>query len=258
MLYIYNMKGIYKIVNIKNGKFYVGSTSNFHKRKLMHFNQLRKNKHHSIYLQRAFDKYGESNFEFIIIEECDNTFEREQEILNKLDYSKSYNVSKSASGGDLISNHPNVKEIKDKARKNILKAPRRSNPIGSLNGRWKGGVSKTNCKSCNLEIKGKANKCSKCFYKERDMTKDKNPFYNKTHSDETKHKIRLSRLGKYSGSQEKVVIVDGVEYKSLSDTAKFFGVVPGTILNRIKSKNYPNYNYRKNSNDYPEREYTTS
>ena len=245
------MKGIYKIVNLKNDFFYIGSTCDFHKRKLRHFNQLRKNKHHSIYLQRAFNKYGENNFKFEILEECENTFEREQEILNKLDYSKSYNVSKSASGGDLTSNHPNAKEIKEKAKMNILKAPNRNPPIGDLNGRWKGGISKSNCVSCNIEIKGNANKCKNCFFKERDVNKDKNPFYNKKHSKETKEKISQSRLGKYNGNQEKIVIVEGKEYKSLSETAKVFGVVPATILNRIKSKNYPNYSYRKNSNDYP-------
>lgn len=252
------MKGIYKIVNTKNGKFYIGSTTNFHKRKLQHFNSLRKNKHHSIYLQRAFNKYGEESFKFVIIKKCENTLIEEQKILDNLDYTKSYNVSKSASGGDLISNHPNAKEIKEKSRRNILKAPKGKPPIGDLNGKWKGGVSKSKCTCCGKEIKSPAKKCNKCYFKERDVNGVNNPFYGKSHSKETKKKLGKYRKGKYKGNQEKVVIVDGVEYKSLSETSRIFGVVAATILNRIKSKNYPNYSYRKNSNDYPEREYTTS
>lgn len=252
------MKGIYKIENTKNGKFYIGSTVNFHKRKLSHFRQLRKNIHHSIYLQRAFNKYGEDVFKFTIIEECENTLEREQEFLNKLDYSKSYNVSRSASGGDLCSHHPNSVQIKEKARMNLRKAPLRSPPKKELNGRWKGGCSVSKCSSCSIEIKGYAKMCSECYFKSRDISKDKNPFYGKKHSKESRKKISISHLGKYNGNQEKIVLVDGNEYKSLSETARVFGVVPATILNRIKSKNYPNYSYRKNSNDYPEREYATS
>jgi group I intron endonuclease len=242
-MYIYRMKGIYKIVNKLNDKFYLGSTSNFHKRKLRHFNELRKNKHHSIYLQRAFNKYGEENFEFIEIEICENIKEREQEILNSLDYKLCYNVSKSASGGDLISNHPNVLEIKNNARINLSKAPKRGPVDGDKNPNWKGGISKVNCTSCGSEINFGALKCSNCYFSERDISGSKNPFYNKSHSKETKEIMRNSKLGKYNGNQEKAVIVDGIKYKSLSATSKKFGVVPATILNRIKSENYPNYNY---------------
>lgn len=252
------MKGIYKIVNLKNDKFYIGSTCNFRQRKNRHFNQLRKNKHHSIYLQRAFNKHGEENFKFIELELCENTIEREQQILDALDYSKSYNVSKSASGGNLIGNHPNVIEIKRKAKENILKAPRRNPPKGGLNGMWKGGISKINCNSCGILISSNSKKCASCYYKERDISNVKNPFYGKSHSKDSKLKISKSRLGKYSGNQEKIVLFNQVEYKSLSELARILKVVPATVLNRIKSKNYPNYEYRKSSNDYPEGEYITS
>lgn len=107
------MKGyIYIIRNRINGKFYLGSTNNYHKRKLRHFNKLKKQKHHSIYLQRAFNKYSEKNFEFIIIETCYDYLKREQYLFdNVINFKDSYNISKSATGGNLISNHPNRREI---------------------------------------------------------------------------------------------------------------------------------------------------
>lgn len=64
--------GIYLIFNLKNGYFYIGSTHNFNNRCQDHFKQLRKNSHGTSnkngktdYLQNAFNKYGENNFEFI-------------------------------------------------------------------------------------------------------------------------------------------------------------------------------------------------
>lgn len=53
---------IYTITNIQTGKQYIGKTFNFEQRKLQHLSALRKNKHHSVELQRAYNKYGENSF----------------------------------------------------------------------------------------------------------------------------------------------------------------------------------------------------
>lgn len=61
--------GIYKITNLVNGKIYVGSTGrSLQRRKLEHFKDLRKGNHHNRHLQFSFNKYGESNFLFEVIE----------------------------------------------------------------------------------------------------------------------------------------------------------------------------------------------
>lgn len=62
------MKCVYGIINIKNGKKYIGSTINFSRRKKEHLTMLRNNWHHSPYLQHAWNKYGETCFKFIILE----------------------------------------------------------------------------------------------------------------------------------------------------------------------------------------------
>lgn len=64
--------GIYKIVNKDNGKYYVGRTLNLNKRWYQHKNLLIKNKHFNRYLQFAWNKYGENNFEFVIVEYVNN------------------------------------------------------------------------------------------------------------------------------------------------------------------------------------------
>jgi group I intron endonuclease len=60
---------IYKIINLINNKFYVGSTNNHYERFRVHRNRLRGNKHHSKHLQAAWNKYGEASFVFHVIEE---------------------------------------------------------------------------------------------------------------------------------------------------------------------------------------------
>lgn len=58
---------VYKILNKINGKLYIGVTKNFYNRFAQHKSSLLKNKHHSILLQRAVNKYGIENFETIIL-----------------------------------------------------------------------------------------------------------------------------------------------------------------------------------------------
>lgn len=63
------ISGVYIILNKENGKFYVGSSIDVRKRIKGHKVDLEKNKHHSILLQRAYNKYGKDNFIFKLMEE---------------------------------------------------------------------------------------------------------------------------------------------------------------------------------------------
>ena len=64
--------GIYIIKNKIDNKIYVGSSLNVDYRKQKHFWMLKKNVHDNQHLQNSFNLYGESNFEFTIVEECEN------------------------------------------------------------------------------------------------------------------------------------------------------------------------------------------
>jgi len=89
------MIGIYKIINNITKDFYIGSSNNIKSRWRLHKHDLRKNKHHSIILQRSWNKYKENNFEFIVIEECtkENLISIEQKYL---DLNPVYNINKIA------------------------------------------------------------------------------------------------------------------------------------------------------------------
>lgn len=77
---------IYKIINITNAKFYVGSTIKWDSRVRTHRSKLRKGNHHCLPLQRAWNKYGEDSFVFRVIavaDDPDELREIEQQFLNE-------------------------------------------------------------------------------------------------------------------------------------------------------------------------------
>ena len=89
--------GIYTITNIINNKIYVGKSKNIKYRFTEHLKCLENNKHHNIYLQNAFNKYGKEAFKLEILEECDITFIFSQEnywcnLLNTHNRSFGYNI----------------------------------------------------------------------------------------------------------------------------------------------------------------------
>lgn len=64
------LNGIYRLCNIKDGRFYIGSTSqSFTRRWRQHLNDLYQNKHANKHLQAAWKKYGADNFTFDIVTE---------------------------------------------------------------------------------------------------------------------------------------------------------------------------------------------
>ena len=88
--------GIYAIENTVNGKMYVGSAVNIGKRKTMHLRSLRKRVHHSLKLQRAYDKHGEEAFAFrpLLICRKEDLLFYEQSVLDKFDTARAgYNIA---------------------------------------------------------------------------------------------------------------------------------------------------------------------
>lgn len=85
--------GIYKFTNKINGKIYIGSAKNLRKRFVQHRSNLRLNSHHSSHFQNAYNKYGENEFLYEIIENVENfddLITREQYYLDTLLFAKDY------------------------------------------------------------------------------------------------------------------------------------------------------------------------
>ena len=68
---------IYKIRNVVNGKFYVGSAKDTRVRFRQHRKLLRKGTHHCKHLQAAWNKYGEDVFKFEVVERLESWDELE-------------------------------------------------------------------------------------------------------------------------------------------------------------------------------------
>jgi group I intron endonuclease len=239
------MIGIYRIKNILNGKCYYGSSKNIEKRWIRHKNVLKNNKHNPL-LQRAWDKYGKDNFIFEVVELCDEDLLllREQVYL---DLHPEYNVGLKSSGGDNFTNNPNKENIAEKIGNSVRirmslmteeeKKEKFSKPL-ETNPNWKGGTSFKNCK-CGERITPINKTCLKC----RDISGNKNPFFGKTHTEETKNKLREMRIG-IKPSNVKPILIDGILYESLTEASNELNIAKTTILWRVNSKNKKFENYQ--------------
>jgi len=243
------MIGIYRIKNLKNKKCYYGSSKNIEKRWRTHSNNLKNGKHHNIHLQRSWDKYGEDNFVFELVEECNETILLELE-QKYLDLNPEFNIGIKSSGGDNLTKNPNKEDIVRKMTQSVRKRyelmsederkEKHSQPMDK-NPNWKGGTSFKYCE-CGVKILPTNNICINC----RDKSGDKNPFFGKQHTEETKRKLSEFRKGTYNGEQNIPIIIDDIEYRSAGEASKLLNIPMVTIRWRVKSKNkkFDNYRYK--------------
>lgn len=80
------VSGIYKITNLLDNKFYIGSSKNIDKRLSDHFCALKGNYHCNNYLQNSFNKNGIQNFKKEILYTCPQEYllKLEKFVINKL------------------------------------------------------------------------------------------------------------------------------------------------------------------------------
>lgn len=240
--------GIYAIRSKSTGKEYIGGSTQISKRLKRHIRDLKNNNHHSFLLQEWYNRLSISDLEFIILEECTESSVKliEQNYIDKIDFSNTFNISKKSCFGDVISYHPKRKDIIKKiakANKNRylnMNSEERNIKYGrklNLNGNWKGGITKSKeiC-SCGNPKNFSAEKCIKCY----DKSGKKNPFYGKKHTESVKEKIRNSNLGRKPINCKKVLI-DNVLYNSATHASKEIGCSVATIGNRVKNKD--NYSW---------------
>ncbi len=135
-----NKSGIYCIKNKVNNKVYIGSAVNFRTRFISHRTNLNNNKKQpNRYLQFAWNKYEESNFEFIILEYVENrkdlrnVEQKWMDKLNVLDKNYGYNICPKAENSSgykhtedalkkMKKTQSNRKPISEETRKRMSKA----------------------------------------------------------------------------------------------------------------------------------------
>ena len=189
------MIGVYRIINIKTNKSYIGSAVNIKDRWCQHKKSLSKGNHHSIKLQRSYNKYGENNFIFEVIEECqkESLIIREQFYIDLFDsYKNGYN-SVPRAGSNLGMKHSN--ETKEKLRqsstgnKNRLGMTFSDESKKKISEKLKGRPLSEETKN---KMKGRIpwNKGGKMSKETKEKMKGR------ITSEETRKKLSLSHLGK--------------------------------------------------------------
>lgn len=89
--------GVYIIANLENGNVYIGSSARCLRERLnRHRNELKAGKHHSRYLQAAWNKYGDDAFMFQPLEETapEDAVRREQSYMDA--WAPAYNIHPNA------------------------------------------------------------------------------------------------------------------------------------------------------------------
>lgn len=210
---------VYTITNRINNKIYIGATiKGFNKR----YNGNWVKYTHSELLREEVEIYGRDNFqiidEFYIATSNDDLMEKERyyiELYDSMNPSKGYNMR---SSGDCEYFSKELKEKMSKIRKN------NGDWVGDKNPKYKNGSS----------IEGELN-----------------PFYGKTHSEETKIKIGLASIGrqafkgkshteeskrKLSESHKKPVycITTNTKFDSLAEASIFYNTNSSSIIKTCK------------------------
>lgn len=235
------MIGIYKITNIINNKCYVGSSVNITGRWYQHKTELKFNKHHSIKLQRSYNKHGVDNFKYEIIEECDieTLIIREQYYIDLFGcYKNGYNSVMSASCPMLgMSHSKETKEIlrqKSVGNKNMLNKKHTEETKDKIRKKLKGV-------SLSDETKSKMSKSRKGrIVSDETKLKLSKSHTGKILSKDHKIKLSLSHLGKKQSEEtieKRVKLNTGKKRtdeskKKISD--KLMGIVRGPMSDKQK------------------------
>lgn len=113
---------IYVIKNIHTVQLYVGRTNNPDQRRRSHFSQLRKGNHSNPKLQNSFNKYGEDNFIFEIVDTAleKDIYDKEYEWFKFFDFDADtlFNCHFQTHGGPKIWK-PHSEESKQKLSKSL-------------------------------------------------------------------------------------------------------------------------------------------
>ncbi len=239
------MYGIYWIKNTITNQVYIGQSTNLKKREKSHFNALKGGYHENSKLQRSYDKYGEENFSFNILESADyidpdTLSQMEIKYIAKFKaYSdKGFNLTPGGTNPPKVVFTTEMREAISKRVSGI------GNPF----------YGKKHSKETIAYLKACSSK----------LTGEKNGFYGKTHKANWKEeRIALYAKKKAEGwvdpkkgikkpkdavdvmkknmPHRKQIKVDGITYDSIADCARLTGIPYSTISKRLRLASFPLY-----------------
>jgi len=237
------ISGIYVIRNTISGRVYVGSAVNIANRWLHHRKSLRAGKHHSPYLQFAWNKYGEDAFIHETIElvpDVTMLIEREQHWIDThvALYGKGYNVCPTA-GNTLGFKFSPESLAKIKAYRNLPEV-RAANSARQL-GRRVPEEAKAERYAWMRTPEGKTT--MRLAQLGRKMTPEaieanRRGQTGRKHSEETKEKMRLSSLGQTHSEESKRRISAAKRGKPLNITAEKRAIKAAKLSVALKGRTF--------------------
>lgn len=230
--------GTYTISHKKTGRIYIGSSNDMPRRARTHKSQLKNNCHPNWDLQRAYNDDPEIEFFFIITEDREAAYDREEQLINHWkDKVSLFNIATDVRNGvanlseesiakikQAITGLSRTEETRDKIRQAKLGIKRPAH-IGEKIRQAKLGIKLSDITRSKMSMSRKGGK---------------KPPRTKEHID----KIRIAKLG-YKHSPETIdkirngltnrrsVMIDGNKYDSILDAAKAIGKDHKTIRHHL-------------------------
>ena len=224
------------IRNLVNNKIYIGQSTNVIDRMAHHKSSLRHNRHESSFLQRSWNKYGEENFEFSILEECEEKEQDEREryyiaLYDSTNRSKGYNRE---TGGSLFKHFSDdLKAEMSRKRKGMFAGE--NNPMYGRrmphSDGWREKMSKRFSGSGNpMYGVHRIKTPEECEAISQRMQGENNSFYGKHHTEEARRKI-----GDTKKKTPVRCVETGIIYESTNEARRQTGIHNASILRAAKN-----------------------
>ena len=218
------ISGIYCIENTITNQKYIGQSINIKYRWRKHRSALNTNKHDNAYLQNSWNKYGQDNFKFYVLEMCDIDQLNEREIyyiekFNTLDRNYGYNLK---TGGQNCSSYC-TEEVKQRMSDSIKQSYE------------------------NSDLRQRRSEITKQYWEDPNnkarILNENNPMYGKHHTDESKKKMSDTKKSKhiqpYNKNLTKVFCEElNVEYPNATQAAKELKLDSSSILKTCRGEHH--------------------
>lgn len=264
--------GVYQLRSKSTKRFYIGSSVNLTRRMKRHFSDLQHHRHHNVNVQKIYDTYGEDDLEFVVLKYFKSkkkANELEDKLLHKYaGHERCLNICDGSVGGDTHTLNPNIDSIRLK-RSQLLheryagmtpeERSKKYGKQGNRNGMFGNKHSDESKKKMSVAMLGNHNAKGSVRSKEtrallssiaKKRAKSKgyvNPFSGKKHTEKTRSIIREKALERVRNgvlpSNTRRVCVGSTVYRSVTEAGRHLGCCTATVLYRIKSDNYPDYQY---------------